>query len=327
MGRDRRQRIVNHGPVPMFIVAGLPPSLHNRADSVIGKFSSGEVKVVALPSAQRDGSLYPEKLVSSIARDIGGFALRRRANAPQDRPAPSSIMLLYVPAPDENRLLRRLDFTVFPVPLHELSARDARGQQFRHSFDAFEAAVAKAVGTAGTTKKNFDVVRERINRLADSEALLLPPRNFAVDDSRNVDDLFQGLIRGQLAWTDRLVELQLCPFTKETMSRLAPGETRRAFQDRRKLVFFVAHATAYHAPVRETEDQTDEKELMIRLKGLYRFGAALPNGFHHDVQYERGRDLGGVTLDCARMGAVQTNGPYVNISPNDVIRGDKRPKI
>ena len=203
MNRNRRQRIINRQPVAMFIVAGLPPSLHNRAASVLGQLAPSEAKVVALPSAQQDGPLYPEKLVSSIVRDVGSFAVRRRTHGPQDRAAPSSITLLYVPAPDDTRLLRRFDFAVFPVALQELASRDARGQQLRHSYDALRAAFVRAVDTAGPIKRQLDVIRERVNRLADSEALLLPPRNFFVSGSHKVEALFQGFLRGDRPWTDR----------------------------------------------------------------------------------------------------------------------------
>ena len=310
----------------MFIVAGLPPSLNNRAASVLSECSPGAAKVVALPSAQQDGPLYPERLVSSIVRGVGGFAVRRRTHGPDDLTAPSSITLMYVPASDDVRLLRCLDFAVFPVALNELAARDGRGQQLRHSFVAVEAAFARVLDTAGSSKRSFDIIRERINRPHDSEALLLPPRNFVVHGNVRVAALFEGFQRGERPWSDRFAELQLLPFTQDNLPRLPLGQTRRAFRDHRNLVFLTAHPTAYDGKAREVEVETSDNEVLNRMKGLYRFGAALPNGFHHDVQLEHGRDLGGTEFECAEMGPIQADGSYVNIYANDFVRGDKRVK-
>ena len=111
------------------------------------------------------------------------------------------------------------------------------------------------------------------------------------------------------------------------MPRLPSGQTRRAFKDHRDLVFLTAHPTAFDGKAREVEDRASENELLIRMKGLYRFGAALPNGFHHDVQFEHGRDLDGVELDCVGTGVVRAFGSHVNVFANDFVRGDKRTKI
>ena len=317
----RRQRIIARGPAAMLVVAGLPLSLHNRAASALKELSPIKTKIVVLPSAQRDGLLYPEEFLASLVRGVGGFAVRRRTHGSCDFPAPSSITLLYVPASDDECLLRRLDFAVFPVPLRELAARDARGQQLRHSFDAITAAFRKVLGPGGPIKTNLDVIRERINRLADSEALLLPPRNFFVDDKLRVESLFRDLISGSRLWTDKLAELPLCLVTRDTVRRLPPGQTRKAFKDCRNLVFLTAHPSAYDGKARAVEGEASDGELLIRVKGLYRFGAALPNGFHHDVQFEYGRDLGGVECECAQMGTVRVHGSHVNIFINDFVRG------
>jgi hypothetical protein len=327
MNRSRRQQVIERGSLTMYVIAGRPPSVHNRASSVLEQMSYGKAKVVALPSSQRDGPLYPEALVSSIVRSVGSFAIRRRTRRPNDPAAPSSITLLYVPAPDATRLLRRLNFAVFPVAMPELAAWDASGRQLRHSFDALKTAFATVVNTAGSVKRNLDIIRERINRLSDSEALLLPPNNFAVGDKQDAAALFQDFVRGDRAWTDRVSELQPRHFKQDDMPRLPSGQTRRAFMDHRNLVFLAAHPTAYDGKAREVDDRADENELLIRMKGLYRFGAALPNGFHHDVQFEHGRDLGGVELDCAERGPVRVFGSHTNIFANDFVRGGVQVKI
>jgi hypothetical protein len=326
MIRERR-RIPGPGATAMFVVAGLPRAVHDRAPSILQQLVPGESKAVALASTEADGSLYPEKLVSGIVRALTNFVVRRRTKGPEHPSSPASITLLYVPASDDERLLRRLDFAVFPIPLHELGARDAQGRQLRHSYDAIKAALVRAVDSAGPAKRNLSLVKERINRLVDSEPLLLPPRNFHLDREARIESLFQMLLRGERSWTDRMTELRLRTFTKDDLPRLPWGQTRKAFQDYRNMVFLTAHQTAFHGTTRETKDDAPESELLSLLKGLYRFGVALPDGFHHDVQFERAMSLDGVEFECGRMGKVRGLASHANIYADDFVRIAGKAKI
>jgi hypothetical protein len=312
-----RRRVAHSGPVQMFVVAGLPKALSERANSILRELVPGEINVVSLASAE--DALYRDALVSGIVRAVAGFAIRRRTHGSVGVVAPSSITLMYVPAPDEDRLLRRFDFAVFPVPLAELAARDAKGHQLRHSYDAVRAALARAVAASGPVRTNQNVVRERANR-RDGEALLLPPNNFQVEREVPVSRLFLEILRGDRPWTDRLAELRLGRFTKENLPHVPPQQTRKAFQDHRGLVFLTAHPTAYHGQTREIERDITDAKLLSLLKSLYRFGAALPNGFHHDAQLEHAKSLAGLVFDCCMKGAIQGNGSHANIYPNDFVR-------
>ena len=311
----------------MFVVAGLPRALHDRAAPILTELVPGEIKVVALPSTELDGSLYPENLVSGIVRALAGFVTRRRVKGPKRPSAPSSITLLYVPATDDERLLRRIDFAVLPIPLRDLEARDARGQQLRHSYDALRAALARVTNSAGPARRSLSLIRERIDRLADGEALLLPPRNFHFDREVKIGSLFQTFLRGERPWTDRMAELRLRPFTGKDLPRLPRNETRRAFQDHRNLVFLTAHPTAFHGTIREAEEDAAQSELLYLVKGLYRFGVALPNGFHHDVQFEHDTSLAGVEFECGMMGRVRGRASHANVYANDFVRIDEKTKI
>jgi hypothetical protein len=59
------------------------------------------------------------------------------------------------------------------------------------------------------------------------------------------------------------------------------------------------------------------------LRGAFRFGCPLDAGFHHDVQFEGARGLDAVVLSCTQRGSVRSKSDYVNIYPNDIIRGKK----
>jgi hypothetical protein len=234
---------------------------------------------------------------------------------------------LYVPAPDDERLLRRLDFAVLPIPLRELAALDARGRQLRHSSDAIRAALTRALDSAGTARQSLSLIKERINRLGDGEPLLLPPRNFYLDQEMTIGSQFQAFLRGERPWTDRMAELHLRLFTRDNLPHLARGETRRAFQDGRNLVFLIAHPAAFHAVAREAEEDASETEMLLLLKGLYRFGVALPHGFHHDVQFEYGRRLAGIEFECGMTGRVRGHNSHANIYANDFVRMDGKTEI
>ena len=86
------------------------------------------------------------------------------------------------------------------------------------------------------------------------------------------------------------------------------------------MIFLTAHPAAFDGATREAGEEALDSELLLRLKGLYRFGAAVPNGFHHDVQYEQGRTLAGVEFECAIMGKVRGNASHANIYINDFVR-------
>jgi hypothetical protein len=44
--------------------------LHGRAESILNELVPVETRVVAMASAEADGVLYPEKIVSAIVRGI-----------------------------------------------------------------------------------------------------------------------------------------------------------------------------------------------------------------------------------------------------------------
>ena len=60
---------------------------------------------------------------------------------------------------------------------------------------------------------------------------------------------------------------------------------------------------------------------------LYRFGAPLPDGFHHDVQKRNGQDMKRVVFDCSVDGPVFVSGSYANVYPNDFVRARDKQKI
>lgn len=313
----RRSVVQRHGPTPLYVIAGLPLAAHRRTlQHLSDRFPTRLFKGVSSPA--NDGGLYGEALVATLMRGVGSFVVRRRNNDPA-QPTPRSLTLLYVPAPDEQRLLRAFEFSAMTIPLPALAALDERYRQLRHDPNAVIAAIEDAIAPGAPAQQALAEVSRRLNFKSDNEALLLPPRNFLVGDGDLVPT-FREFGTGQRAWTDRLAELGPCELTHEDVpKRVAHQQTRRVFVDRRGVAFFMAHPQAFDGPPREVEDDS-ETEIASALRSLYRFGGALDLGIHHDAQRSDGSPLQGAVFHCDERGRIRANDDYANVYPNDFVR-------
>lgn len=124
---DFRQRV----QTPLVILAGLPNPINGAVARSIEDKSSPRPLVVSAPSGNDDAQLYRERTVSALMNAAGGYTVKhlKPLVAP---PTPRHIVLAYIPAPDEERLLAEFDFFVFPVRLTLLAEYDERGRQRRH---------------------------------------------------------------------------------------------------------------------------------------------------------------------------------------------------
>lgn len=316
--RDRRRHLIkSSSPQHLYIVAGLPAATLRVALA----WFEGQKNALAkgAPAASNDGQLYPQNLIERLLHSAGEFAIRRRIRGSERPPAPATITLLYVPSSDSERLLSTFDFAVMAVPLTSLISRDESARQRRHDVQAVTDALAEAVEASGSARQNLYAVVERLNRRSDHEALLLPPRNFMTGD-HDLAQVFRALRAGERAWNDRFGELGPSVLTHDDIARIPPKATRRVFVDSRGMAFLAAHPSAYHAVEREVQEAWDVDALLNVLRSLYRFGGALPHGFHHDAQRCDGTELDGATFNCGRDGRVSTQGTHANIYPNDFVR-------
>lgn len=289
-----------------------------RSCAANGRAAYPEATFQGVPSRSTDGGLYPNVLVSQLIALAGGFALRRRQNAPPRPPSPKSIMLIYVPSCDEERLLEAFDFAVMPAPATSLSAYGEGGKQLRHNADAAYRTLLDIVSPASLPMAALAEVSQRLRRLSDKEALLLPPLNFFLRDQRRIHALFLEFRRGQRPATDRFDELVPKLLNRDDIPRLG-AKSRTCQIDARNIAFLNAHPTAFHAMTREL-DHDDKAELISALRTLYRFGAALDDGFHHDAQRADGLPLKNISFECRKRGQHTLSAPYVNIYPDDFIR-------
>ncbi len=305
----------------MYVVAGLPPHTHRGA---VARLNSRfpERKIVGTPSKSEDGPLYPVATVDEIVKLISEFAIKRRKNDGARPPTPKWIILLYVPSFDQEALLRVLDFAVMPAPLHALIAYGSDGKQLRHDPQAVDLAISDALGPSGPAKCALDDVLQRLQRMNDREVALLPPDNFHIDPPRTLSDLFVEYRNHERPADDRFNELEPTRLTREDIPRFG-RDVRHCHVDARGIAFLNAHPTAYDGAQWEKELTSSTAELLSVLRSLYRFGGALPSGFHHDVQRSDGKAMSSVLFNCCREGPISISAEYANIYPNDYIRWKK----
>ena len=303
----------------MYVLAGLPVERQADAVAEMRRLRPGCV-VVGAPSGRSDTCLYPARLVDVLIAGVTGFALRRRTRGPATPVAPGSITLLYVPSPDDERLLRAFDFAVLPVRLAALSAIGENGRALRHERRAVMSTLQDVANTDNKARRMIDEVRQRTMRRAESDAILLPPNNFKAPAPAELVVMFKAVRSGARRIDDRFPELQARRLSKNDLSRLDKNEVRTVLVDRRELAFLQAHDTAFHGPARELDEAATSCERQNMLRRLYRFGGPLPDGFHHDVQQSDGSKLRDVEFDCCEQGKFTVSGSHANVYPNDYVR-------
>ena len=287
------------------------------------KAPSGTRAIATPARSDNSSALYNSAYVDQLLRSAAGFAVRRRTQGPAKPPTPSAIVLLYVEAPDEENLLSAFDFSAYSHPLRDLSDYDDEGHQKRHDMASAFKAVDAFLLPDGPYQHRVAGIRSRIQQVRDRESFLLPPRNFHVSKGQAIAGIFKDIRSGKIAWEDAVEGLNLGEFTIEDFSVIKPRQTRRAFVDNRDIVFLCADRSAYHGLARELSEEDEIEAVQRLLQSLFRFGAPLPDGFHHDAQPKTGK-FTEQAFDCPIAGEQPQSGGYANIYPDDFVRmGDK----
>ena len=217
-------------------------------------------------------------------------------------------------------MLQAFDFSVLAIPLPGLAAYSDYGRQLRHDRIEVERVIAEATAPGAAMHAARAIIGWRIGRhLRSDDGLLLPPKNFLLGDG-DLAGIFGQLRSGARAWDDRLTDFGPNELSHDDLpKRIENGRTLRVFVDARGMAFPTAHPAAFDGAPRELEADADSHEIAISLRALYRFGGALPRGFHHDAQRSDGSPLGGATFHCAEKGELSANGGYANVFPNDFV--------
>ena len=305
--------------VDLFLLAGLPHPLHSRIAEFFQNIAGTHAKVIATASPSYEKLLYRESTVQTLLKAGAQFAVRRLKNRSDDQAArPRRIALFYVPAENDELLLRSFDFFVFPVPLRDLATFDDAGKQRRHQREVCEAAIRK--GMEVYTRDLIELIQRRIESRKSQEPLLLPPANFHLKDQRLKQD-FCKLTRGIRAWSNAMPNEVFAQVFDHQMlpDFLGHNERQPVFRDSRNVVFPCARPTEFHG-AQEIDPAAEVPVLSDLLRSTYRFGISLAQGFHHDAQFEGGRHFNQTRFDCSREGEILVTASHVNIYPNDYVR-------
>lgn len=319
--RDRRRALIPQpSSLPLFVVAGLPKSTVVRSEGVIRVAHPKPCSVIYSPASTSDNRIYNDDYINQLLKTVVDFVAKRRTAKDAACETPSFVYLLYVGSRDSERLLRGLDFAVFPIEMPHLGEWDTRGRMRRHDHDD----VAFALEEATNLISDAVEIAERWKARRSRDAMLLPPVNFQVDRERQMARLFLEMRQGNRGWGDRFEELTPRQFSAETLPDALDGEQYEwCFQDHRSIVFLKPKAPGFHGGSRETLEDEPVAGIDV-LRGLYRFGAPIPGGFQHDAQYEGGRSLNGVLFNCCRKGEVKVSGSHANVYANDFVRLAKK---
>jgi len=318
MTRYRRDTRKETQRTPLVLLAGLPHPLCGAVANTTEKSLSPSPRVIFEASGADNRELYKVQMVTGLLRAASNYAVRQ-LKASTSAPTPTQILLAYVPATDEERLLAAFDFYVFPVRLTRLAEYDEHGRQYRHNHRTAEDYVVPSLQTA---LRSFMEVKRRLSTLSLREPLFLPPRNFKVSETERMADIFMDMRRAKMPWGAPLTNIRTTKVTHEQLRKHVPaGAQKEVFSDSRSLLF--PHDLSNHGLVRELPPDCSDDERKQFMRSSFRFGVPLMDGYHHDVQYA-GRSLEGETFECSREGIVQLDCAYANIYPNDFIRPSKK---
>jgi hypothetical protein len=302
----------------LVVLAGLPHPNCSAVAAAVEKALSPPPRVIFQPSGTDNKELYRPQTRTALLRSLSDYATRQlKAHTPA--PAPTQIVLAYVPSSDEEHLLEHFDFFVFPIRLTRLGAYDQCGRQYRH--DPNEA-VRHTVSSVRTGLRSFMEIKRRLSSSSWREPLFLPPRNFKVSDDEQMADIFVGMRRATRAWGDQPPNIRTTTVTGEQLRHIPRGKQREVFSDCRGLLF--PPDPQYHGPFRDLAPDCSDEDRKQLMRSSFRFGVPLINGYHHDVQFGDGRGLGGEMFQCSRMGVIQLRCSHANVYPNDYVRPSEK---
>jgi hypothetical protein len=319
MTKHRRDARKDARKTPLVLLAGLPHPICGAVANTTENNLVPSHRVIFQASGADNNSLYRVETVRRLLRAVSEYSLRQ-VKADKEVISPAQILLAYVPAADDERLLTEFDFFVFPVPLTRLANYDQYGRQYRHDRKVAEEYVVASLHTA---LRSFSEIKRRLSSPSWKEPLVLPPRNFNVSGTEHLADVFREIRRAARPWESALSTIQTKKVTHDELPvHIRKGVSKEVLSDSRSLLFPPDRTN--HGIVRELDaDSPDEEradyERKQFMRSSFRFGVPLIDGFHHDVQYG-GQNLGGEAFECSRRGVVQLKCAYANVYPNDFVR-------
>lgn len=305
-------------PRPLILVVGLPPPISTTVLKTVETEYRPTPRVLVPPSSTADDHLYKPAYCESLIRAVSEYAERQRKASPSP-PVPEHVLLAYVPSPDDDTLLRHLEFFVFPVRLSRLAEYNEHGRQLRHDLKVANSYVLSSIESAVTV---FAELKRRLSSVTYKEPLHLPPNNFWISQDTRMAHHFSELLRGHASWSDPFTHLCSVNLRHEDLPYNIPrGAQKTVFRDSRGLVFPPDRTN--HGPSRELPPGSGSLDRELLLKSAFRFGVRLTDGYHHDVQLV-GKEMKGQVFNCAVEGKLTLNCSHANVYPDDFVRPSEK---
>jgi hypothetical protein len=150
----------------------------------------------------------------------------------------------------------------------------------------------------------------------------LPPGNFHLP-GRRLSEAFRELIHRARSWENPLPDgISAELFDHDRLPGFLKNQQERQyiFRDARGLVFPCARSNELHGLPEDVHTESDAARIRHFLRSVYRFGASVPDGLHHDAQLEWGEPLRGVSFECSLNGTLFVSASHANVYLNDYVR-------
>jgi hypothetical protein len=307
------------GPAPILAIAGLPRATAVAASGTVNN-GKNRWRAIASPFPDNDAAIYEGPALADLLRLVCAFA-RDRAKDRVGIPVPSRLLLAYVRSPDSDRLWEGFGHAAWPIAFREVDA-PADLRHWRHNIDVVNQRVAEVLQRAEGA--GVEDLRLRLEARRTDDVLLLPARNFHISEDDRLVTGFRSFMTGAATadeveagiTIERFAFSRLPTFYKET-----GGTNKRFAKDARGLVFARSNRGQHGAHHADLPKDAELPVLRRSLEGRFRFGTPIvPEGFQHDVQWEKDRPLKAVKFDCAQGGPVQVSASHANVYPNDVVK-------
>jgi hypothetical protein len=310
------------GRSPLLVIGGLPEATAMVAAATINNNPNTRWRAISVKFGRDDAAIYADLSATlELGRLTCAFA-DKAAPDPKGIPTPSRIVVAYVPCQGSTRLWDVFGHAVWPIVLtHPDWPVDARGH-WRHEIEAVNLLLRAAMDPAEA--EPADVLRQRLEARRSDDPLLLPARNFHLDEERRLFGRFREFMAGDLGIDQVEAGVHAERFAYERLpgyyARMG-GRGKRFCVDARDLVFAKSNHGQHGAHPTIARDAKITSDLVQRvLEARYRFGTPLePPGFQHDVQREGRTMLHNEMFDCVLRRHIAISGSHANVFPSDVV--------
>lgn len=311
------------GKGPLLLLAGLPERTAKAAAGTINADKAQPWRAMSVAFSDHD-PIYTD----STASELAALALAYAQESPPDDAElidPTRIVLAFVDDDWTDPLWDGFGSSVLPVRMRHPGWDPRAKRHWRFDIETVNLMVRRALVAAESVATTD--LRLRLEAHRRDDALLLPSRNFQMDDGAPLRERFRSLFQTEfppadIAALDGSVKRRKYAYPELSKFYAKVGGRNISFAyDARKLVFAKARVgqDGGQHELKAGLDLTAER-VRRELEGRFRFGTPLlPAGFQHDVQWAGGAPLVRERMDHVDRGPVDVFGDHANIFGSDVI--------